>query len=162
MNREAGREWPSTWAKGQSAPKYIRDAELELEQEVSHAIGDMRILWINVPDASSPGSDRAYLERNAIGLLSRAGLLSPAQIYSWLGNVSDDWRIAVSGLWNLDHLFMKPHPDFLSVLDAYVGITLGKISPPTSSLAPSTWRSSLQKRPDSQLNLFAECATDNV
>jgi hypothetical protein len=162
MNREAGRQWPGTWAKGQSAPKFIRDAELELEQVVSHTIGDMRILWINVPDASGPGSDRAYLERNAIGLLSRAGLLSPAQIYSWLGDLSDDWRIAVSGLWNLDHLFKKPHPDFLSVLDAYVAFTLGKMSLPTNSLAPATWRSSFQKRFSSQLDLFGECATDNV
>jgi hypothetical protein len=156
INRERHREWPDTWAKGQTAPKVVRDAEAELEQHVSRIIGDMRVLWINVSDTAGPGSDRAYLERNVIGLLSRAGLLSPISAPPWLGDTSDDWRIAASGLWNLDHLLLRPDNDFLRILETYVDITLSRTPTPEGSLAPPTWRSDLNTVTEpAQFNLFA-------
>jgi hypothetical protein len=33
------------------------------------------------------------------------------------------WRIAASGLWNLNHLFLRPDPAFLDVLERYVNVT---------------------------------------
>src|SRR5262249_12612025 len=70
-----------------------------------------------------PGSDRAYIERNAIGLLSRTNLLSPRSL-SWLGLTSPEWRIAASGLWNLSHLFVRPDAAFLQVMSHYVDATI--------------------------------------
>ena len=39
MSVESCRNWPQTWAMGQSAPKLVRDAETELERQVSRVIG---------------------------------------------------------------------------------------------------------------------------
>lgn len=36
-------------------------------------IRDLPFLWIGVPDQPGPESDRAYIERNAIGLVSNYG-----------------------------------------------------------------------------------------
>jgi len=157
INREPQISWPNTWGKGQSAPKSVRDGERALEKEVSVAIGDMRLLWLSVPDSAGPASDRAYVERNAIGLLSRAVTLSPTMAASWLGETSDDWRIAVSGLWNLDHLFAKPDPAFINVLEAYVEITTGQRPAPEHSIAPIDWRSrpARGEGESPQLDLFA-------
>jgi hypothetical protein len=153
IRTEADTKWPDSWAAGQSAPITIRANELELEQRVSSLIGEMNLLWLNIPDIAGPASDRAYIERNAIGLLSRAGLLSPKSIGPWLGKFSDDWRIATSGLWNLNHLFLKPDLAFLDVLDEYVEVTLGTTSEPQRSIAPANWYSQSKSESD-QLSLF--------
>ena len=157
INREPDFAWPDTWGKGQTAPKSVREAEVALEKKVSVAIGDMRLLWLSVPDSAGPGSDRAYVERNAIGLLSRAVILSPGVAKSWLGEASEDWRIAASGLWNLDHLFMEPDPAFVDVLEAYVDVTTGRRPKPDHSLAPRDWRSRsmVGERKSAQFDLFA-------
>ncbi|MDQ0462511.1 hypothetical protein QO010_000259 [Caulobacter ginsengisoli] len=118
----------STWGQGQSAPKDIRDQEQELERKVSDTLGGMRLLWIDIPDDPGAQSDRAFIERNSIGLLSRLGLLSPTTTKEWLGHYSVEWRISVSGLWNLDHLFLKPDAKFLDVLKVYVDLTLGRVT----------------------------------
>jgi len=153
IRTETKAKWPDSWAVGQSAPTSVRTEEQELERRVSSLIRAMHLLWLNVPDLPGPASDRAYIERNAIGLLSRAGLLSPASVGSWLGKASDDWRIATSGLWNLNHLFLKPDLSFLDVLNEYVDITLGITPEPQRSIAPLSWYS--QSKPESdQLSLF--------
>jgi len=59
-----------TWGKGQSAPKSIREKEEDLEREVSRYIGRMPFLWMEADDTPSSESVRAYIERNAIALLS--------------------------------------------------------------------------------------------
>lgn len=114
-----------SWGVGQSAPRSVRDGEVELERAVSKAIGRLRVIWLDVPDEASPKSDRAYFERNSIGLLSRANLLSPPKDKNWLGRSSSDWRICVSGLWNLNHAFLKPDTDFLDRLSKQISGMLG-------------------------------------
>lgn len=156
VKRYPDKNWPATWSKGQTASVAVRTGEAALEQEVSRAIGEMRILWIDVADDASPGSDRAYLERNAIGLLSRAGFLTSKASDTWLGRISDDWRISGTGLWNLDHVFLRPDPRFLDVLSRYVDVTLGRAPVPRQSLAPTGWRLRPPKSNDTQLNLFAD------
>lgn len=118
--------WPSSWALGQSAPREIRDTEEGLEREVSKIIGEMRVIWLNVPDEPGPASERAYLERNAIGLLSRIGLLNAIGLPDWLGRESADWRIATSGLWNLNHVFAKPDAMFTRRMAKAVSRTIGR------------------------------------
>jgi len=71
---------------------------------------------------------------------------------SWLGKFSDDWRIAASGLWNLNHLFLKPDPAFLYVLEEYANITLGAKLEPEGSIAPPGWYSQSERESD-QLSL---------
>jgi hypothetical protein len=155
MNLEHTVHWPDTWSKGQSASSSVRNSETTLERLVSRTIGDMKLLWLNVPGSAGPASDRAYIERNAIALLSRSVLLSPILKRSWLGNHSGDWRIAASGLWNLDHLFIRPDPAFLDILQSYVDITLGRRPEPQGPIAPPNWRLQYTKPAKSaQLNLF--------
>jgi hypothetical protein len=120
----AAEAWPDSWAKGQSAPLEVRQCEEQLERQVSRLIGAMQVLWLNVDDAPSPQSERAYLERNAIGLLSRLGLLNSRVEADWLGHFSSDWRIASSGLWNLNHVFRRPDPDFIERLTIAVERTI--------------------------------------
>ncbi|MBP1096321.1 hypothetical protein JOE50_006851 [Bradyrhizobium japonicum] len=155
IRTEAEAIWPDTWAVGQTAPIEIRANEKALERKVSSVIGAMRLAWLHVPDLPGPASDRAYIERNAIGLLSRAGLLSPTTVGPWLGKFSDDWRIATSGLWNLNHLFLNPDSSFLDVLNQYVDVTLGTAPLPQRSIAPESWYSQSETKSD-QLSLFID------
>lgn len=118
--------WPDSWAKGQSASADIRLDEGPLEQIVSEVIGAMHVVWLDIDDEPGAASERAYIERNAIGLLSRLGLLSGRADIDWLSSYSSDWRIAASGLWNLSHTLRIPDPDFIKRLTAAVERTIGK------------------------------------
>src|SRR5208337_2459597 len=86
-----------------------------------------------------PSSDRAYIERNLIGLL--VGKNGPADPTSenWLGRFSPNERIRNAGLWNLDFLYYYYSPDCLDVLYEYVLITTGQRPLPTQSIAPPDW-----------------------
>ncbi len=116
----------------------------------------MNVLWLAIEDDAGPASDRAYLERNLIGLL--AGKSGPADTPSknWLGCFSPDERIRRSGLWNLGFLGYVYCPDFLDVLDEYVSITVRTLPQPTQSLAPEEWYSNERAGvPRNQLLLFS-------
>ncbi|ESS05764.1 MAG: hypothetical protein A07HB70_02245 [uncultured archaeon A07HB70] len=65
-------EYPE-WGEGSSAGRDRRLAELELERRVSDYIRELPFLWVDVDDEPGPGSDRAYIERNAIALASNYG-----------------------------------------------------------------------------------------
>lgn len=156
-SKKSGMLRPASWAVGQTAPSDVRGAEEELERKVSEAIRRMHLLWLDVGDVAGARSDRSYLEKNCIGLLSRWYILNVVRSTQWLGSESDDWRIAASGLWNLDYLFTKSDTKFLSVLQRYVDATAGRISPITESIAPSDWyKKSPQSKPSRQLALFAD------
>lgn len=135
--------WPASWSEGQSATREIRDSEIVLEKQVSHLIGAMRVLWLNVDDMPGAASERAYIERNLIALLSRAGLLWGRNWSGWLGRQAADWRIATSGLWNLNCIYGEPDHDFIERFAESVAHTIG------------TSRARLEAaRGASQLNLF--------
>jgi hypothetical protein len=106
-----------TWGAGNSAFEAVRRAESALEQEVSRYIGKMPFLWLEVGDVPGPTSQRAYIERNCISLLSNFGKHSvdrPSP--NWLGNRSPEVTIWQSGLWNTNHVEEQYTPDFLDVL----------------------------------------------
>lgn len=111
-----------TWGVGRSAAKDVRLAEDVLEHDVSRYIGGMPFLWLDVNDAPSPMSLRAYVERNAIGLLSDWGK-QPIDVPSaaWLGSRSSQPTICQSGLWNTKHVDEGYAPEFLDVLADFVG-----------------------------------------
>jgi len=117
----------------------VRLNEESLERAVSVHIGMMSLLWLPVLDDASPFSDRAYLERNLIGLL--VGKPGPVHQPSpeWLGLSSPDARIRDSGVWNLNFLDFQYSPDFLAVLGEYVCVTIGQLPQPTKSIAPPNW-----------------------
>lgn len=91
-----------------------RNAEAPLEREVSAHIGRMRLVWLAVNDAPSTKSDRGYLERNSIALLSNVNK-PPIDAPSphWLGFHSGQKTIADSGLWNTNHVADQYEASFL-------------------------------------------------
>ena len=88
-----------TWGKGSSTPKEIRLQELPIEREVSNLIRFMPFLWLEVDDEPSKDSDRAYLEKNSIALLSnwnKEPIDEPSE--NWLGRYCPIEQVKVSGL----------------------------------------------------------------
>lgn len=154
IRREPSHWQAPEWGVGQVASAGIREAERALEHEVSRALSGMRLLWLHVPDEPGPHSDRSYLEKNAIGLLSRWAILNGGQSEKWLGHWSRQINIALSGLWNLDHLYRVPDPSFPHVLARYVSVTLGKTEPPREPLAPVAWYRDLKQADSPQFSLF--------
>jgi hypothetical protein len=111
----------ASWGIDNSAPKSTRLAELPLEQDVSGVIGVMPFLWLEVNDAPGTASDRAYLERNCIALLSnfeKEPIDRPSE--RWLGLHSPQETIRKSGLWNTNYVGDEYVPAFLDVLEKYV------------------------------------------
>lgn len=70
-----------------------------------------------VDDEPSPASDRAYIERNTIALVSnyRKGSIDPRDEY-WLGTDSPRDEITDSGFWNINHVDEQYDPMFLDRL----------------------------------------------
>ncbi len=129
----------ASWGVGQTADTTLRKAEEGLERRVSAHIGLMSVLWLAIDDEAGPSSDRAYIERNIIGML--AGKTGPADLPSpeWLGRFSPDERIRRSGLWNLDFLNYTYSSDYLDILNEYVLITIGEKPKPKGPIAPRDW-----------------------
>ncbi len=146
-----------TWGRGQRADAEVRKEEEHLERAVSQYIGTMSILWLAIEDDPGPASDRAYIERNLIGLL--VGKTGPVDLPSaeWLGRFSPNKRIRSSGLWNLDFLDYSYSSKFLEVLDQYVLITIGKKSRASRPIAPQDWHANERQGVSrDQLMLFGE------
>lgn len=144
-----------TWGVDQSTDAEVRKREEHLERAVSQYIGAMSVLWLAIEGEAGPASDRAYLERNLIGLI--VGRFGPIDAASpgWLGQFSPDERIRKSGLWNLDFLDYTYAREALDVLEAYVLVTIGKKPPPPKRLAPADWYAKERKGVSpGQLSLF--------
>lgn len=146
----------STWGKGQSASAEIRSFEQKLERAVSEYIGQMPVIWVEVPDAASADSDRAFLERNFIALL--AGRTGPLDLPSgnWLGHWSSREAVSYSGLWNVNHVYESFDPLSLDIFEEYVDVAEGKRTMPQDSLAPAGWRLRVKDRENAsgQINLL--------
>lgn len=113
----------SQWGQGQSAPKNIRDAERELEIEVSKHIRSMPFTWMSIDDEPSKESKRAYVERNCIALLSNArdaGRLVDSPSQGWLGHHCPHTDVRRSSLWNCRHIDEDCDPGVLDEIERYV------------------------------------------
>jgi hypothetical protein len=96
-------------------------AEAPVEQAVSAYLGALPFLWVSVDDEPSPDSQRGFIERNAIGLLSnfvRAALDPPSA--SWLGHFSNRARVRGSGIWNQRHVDETYDPTFLRTFEMMI------------------------------------------
>lgn len=135
MDREPGRWSAPAWGVGGSADKPTREAEGSLELEVSRTLRSMSFLVLDVSDEPSASSDRSYIERNSIAILTQVGRVIDPSSPDWLGAHSDRQSIRSSGLWNLDHVGVEYDPTFLDVLSFYVDVTLGIREAPSHSIA---------------------------
>jgi hypothetical protein len=110
-------DWGERWSGIDRDRGVVRDEEYVLERRVSAYIRDQPFLWIALDDEPGPDSDRAFVERNAIALLSnfeRSAVHPRAD--DWLGRHSRSQAIRESGLWNVDHVDETYDPDFLDRL----------------------------------------------
>ncbi|MGE0454015.1 MAG: hypothetical protein AB7O37_18160 [Vicinamibacteria bacterium] len=125
LMKRTGYECP-TWGSGNSAPRDVRMAEQGLEREVSTVIRAMPFLWLAIEDATGPDSQRGFIERNAIALLSNYDKepLDPPST-NWLGHHCDRERVRGSGLWNSNHVDDPYDPAFLDELHALVAAVRG-------------------------------------
>lgn len=83
----------------------------------------MDVRWVDISDDPGPDSDRGYVERNAIALLSNAGR-SPVDVATpeWLGGSCPRPLVRGSGLWNQIHVTEDYDSDFL---DRFADIVAG-------------------------------------
>lgn len=109
-------EYPH-WGVGSSAGQERRLSEQDMEERVSDYIRNLPFLWVSINDEPGPRSDRAYIERNAIALVSNY-TKTPIDRRSaeWLGNDSPRVEIGQSGLWNINHVAEEYDPAFLDRL----------------------------------------------
>ena len=114
-----------SWGQGQSGTPLIRQAELPLEQAVSSHIGAMPFVWIAICDEASKQSQSAFIERNAIALLSNAGSPDANALDraspGWLGARSGHADVLRSGLWNSRDVTAAYDPAFLEQFAGLVG-----------------------------------------
>lgn len=110
-----------TWGKGSTATSDIRDAEIELERDVSKVIRGMPFVWLAIDDDPGADSQRGYIERNSIALLSNFSKppLDPASA-DWLGLSCDRPKVRQSGLWNSNHVDESYDPAFLDQFEQAV------------------------------------------
>lgn len=113
-------EYPE-WGVGSSAGRDRRMAELDMERQVSEYIRDLPFLWVKINDEPGPESNRAYVERNALALVSNyeQPTIDP-RADDWLGVHSPVDEIRQSGLWNINHVAEESDPAFLDYLAAQV------------------------------------------
>lgn len=109
-----------TWGVGNSASHDIRILEKDLEKKVSEHIRSMPFLWVEIDDDAGPDSERAFIERNAIALLSNINGCPDNPSKKWLGTVCPHRDISESGLWNSDHVREQYSPIFLSMFREYI------------------------------------------
>ena len=122
----------TTWGVGSAAPpefrnsETIRAAEAACEQRVSEYIGAMPVLWVNIPDEAGPESERAFIEQNAIALLSNQFVPIDSASEKWLGRFSPRQEIRDSALWNLNYVTNAADPLFLDKLESFVAHSRSK------------------------------------
>jgi hypothetical protein len=113
--------WDDRWSSIERERSTVRDEEYILERRVSAYVREQPFLWVALDDEPSADSDRAYLERNAIALLSNFGKQSiDSRADGWLGNSSQSRAIRESGLWNVNHVAERYDSGFLDLLETAV------------------------------------------
>lgn len=155
LQRLGGSQILSSWGVGQTAAREAKAAETWLELKVSEYLGSMSLLWLAIGDTPGPLSDRAFIERNAISLLSNHEDPFDPPSSNWLGLQSVKSAIRKSGLWNVRHTNDNYDHRFLTILEQYIDVTLGKRPMPNKSIAPKKRKikpHSIAK--SSQLTLF--------
>ena len=82
----------------------MRERERAVEVEVSRYIRAMPFLWLAVPTRDDNTSDRGFLERNTIALLTALAGAGEDASENWLGHHAVAPKVRASGLWNVNHV----------------------------------------------------------
>ena len=110
-----GRHEPRSWGREPAVAGAAPDrAETALEDAVSLYVGQMDFIVLAVEDEPGPRSERAFIERNSIALLSnyaRPPLDGPSD--GWLGRRCGREKVRQSGLWNTQHVDAAYDPSFM-------------------------------------------------
>jgi hypothetical protein len=123
---------PSAYEVGGSAFRLQIAIALDQIQDrpnINQVIGRMPFLWVGVDDEPSPLSERRYVERSAVALLSNYGkapIDSPSP--TWLGRHSVHGEVKLSGQWSLNDVDRSYKPHFLDVLSYHVARMPGSVS----------------------------------
>jgi hypothetical protein len=117
----------TSWTSNHPDPEWAA-AEDQLERRVSLHIGSMPFLWLAIPTRPDGNSDRAFVERNSIALLSCATGSPDKPAPGWLGHHAPNQNICRSGLWNSNHVDEPYQPQFLNILASLTR----QIRPPTA------------------------------
>jgi len=116
--------WDDRWSSIDRNRSAVRDEEYPLERRVSAYIRDQPFLWVTLDDEPGPDSDRAFVERTLIALLSNYGTESiDPRAEGWLGRYSRSREIRDSGLWNVTHVDEGYDGDALDRFATAVGET---------------------------------------
>jgi hypothetical protein len=110
-----------TWGIGSNASRMVRDCEEQHERLVSAYIGAMPFLWLAIDDEPSAKSERTYIERNSIALLSnymKPAINPPSK--HWIGNFCPTQSVRDSGLWNTNHVGESVDPQFIAKFSMFV------------------------------------------
>ena len=112
-----------TWLSDRAIPQ-TKAFEAPIECAVTKTIGLMPLVWLQLDDEPGPNSQRGYIERNAIALLSNYGrpVVDPPSP-SWLGRRAASERVRESGLWNSNHVDERCEAAFLDLLELHVKAT---------------------------------------
>lgn len=113
-----------TWGIGQSATREVREKEKYIERMVSDYIGNLGVIFIEVDDEASAHSDRAFIEKNAIALLSANNFSLENTSSNWLGKHSHKAEIRGSNLWNVNYVESQYDSFFLELFDKYLLLTI--------------------------------------
>ena len=142
-----------TWGVGQTATKEVKEKEKPLEAKVSEVIGNMKILWLQISDRASADSDRSFIEKNSIALLSCFVRKIDNASKVWLGNYNPHKSISESSMWNVNYVEDDYDPRFLEIFERFVNITIGKEPPVNESIVPQDWIINRRKK-KKQLDLI--------
>ena len=112
------------WLASKQLPA-CAEAERIVERAVSDYIGQMPVLWVDVPTRSDGTSDRGAIEANRIALLSASAGGLDAASPGWLGRHAANTAVPSSGLWNVMHVTDTYAPSALDVLEQHVNRQLG-------------------------------------
>jgi len=116
----------NTWGIGQNASKTVRNSESSIEQMVSEYIGKLGVIVLDIDDEASPQSDRSFIEKNSIALLSAINYSFEFASNNWLGKFSIKKEIKNSSLWNVDYVDREYDDNFLKKMDLYTKETIKK------------------------------------
>lgn len=117
---------PTTWGKGSSANREVRETEKHVESVVSAYICAMPFLWIAADDEPGTDSIRSVIEKGSLALLScssKIGITADRPSENWLGLRCPNETLSRSGLWNVRDVDGRYEPDFLDLLASCVAKT---------------------------------------